>query len=102
MSIPLAAHLLHESITSSPTPAATSPPNASTDRGLKATTRGPELVEKGLMLATALAPVIGYDQAAAVAKEAGHANSNRTIREVAREKQISPINNCKTSSTPRK
>ena len=32
--------------------------------GLTATERGPELVEQGLMLATALAPVIGYDEAA--------------------------------------
>lgn len=52
--------------------------------GLKATDRGPELVEKGLMLATALAPVIGYDAAAAIAKEA--ARTGRTIREVARER----------------
>ncbi len=53
-------------------------------KGLKATERGPEMVEKGLMLATALAPVVGYDLAAAIAKEA--AKSGRTIREVAREK----------------
>ncbi len=52
--------------------------------GLKATDRGPELVERGLMLATALAPVIGYDAAAAIAKEA--AATGRTIREVARER----------------
>ena len=31
--------------------------------GLKATERGPALVEQGLMLATALAPEIGYDAA---------------------------------------
>ena len=49
--------------------------------GLAATERGPESVERGLMLATALAPVVGYDEAAAIAKEA--ANSGRTIREVA-------------------
>jgi fumarate hydratase class II len=42
------------------------------------------MVERGLMLATALAPAIGYDQAAAIAKEA--AKTGRTIREVAREK----------------
>jgi fumarate hydratase class II len=41
-------------------------------------------VERGLMLATGLAPAIGYDAAAAIAKEA--AKSGRTIREVAREK----------------
>ena len=38
--------------------------------GLQATERGPQLVEQGLMLATALAPEIGYDAAAALAKEA--------------------------------
>jgi fumarate hydratase class II len=51
--------------------------------GLQATERGPEMVEKGLMLATALAPVIGYEAAAALAKEA--AKTGKTIREVARE-----------------
>ncbi len=51
--------------------------------GLTATTRGPEMVEKGLMIGTALAPIVGYDAAAAIAKEA--AKSGRTIREVARE-----------------
>ena len=51
--------------------------------GLRATDRGPELAEKGLAIATGLAPLIGYDAAAAVAKEA--ARSGRTIREVARE-----------------
>jgi len=52
--------------------------------GLTATNRGPEMVEKGLMITTALAPEIGYDAAAAIAKEAYA--SGRTIREVAREK----------------
>ncbi|AHY47566.1 Fumarase [Rubrobacter radiotolerans] len=52
--------------------------------GLEATDRGPALVEQGLMLATALAPEIGYDTAAALAKEAY--KTDRTIREVAREK----------------
>jgi fumarate hydratase, class II len=51
--------------------------------GLQATERGPEMVEKGLMLATALAPVIGYEAAAALAREA--AKTGKTIREVARE-----------------
>ena len=53
-------------------------------KGLRATERGPEMVERGLMLATALAPAIGYDAAAEIAKEA--AKTNRTIREVAGEK----------------
>ncbi len=52
--------------------------------GLSATGRGPALVEQGLMLATALAPVIGYDDAAALAKEA--LKSGRTIRELALER----------------
>ena len=52
--------------------------------GLRATEMGPELVEKGLAMATALAPIIGYDAAAEIAKEA--AASGRTIREVARER----------------
>ena len=51
---------------------------------IQATERGPELVEKGLMLATALAPEIGYDRAAEISKEAY--KTGRTIREVAREK----------------
>jgi fumarate hydratase, class II len=52
--------------------------------GIQATERGPELVEKGLMLATALAPTIGYDRAAEISKEAY--KTGRTIREVARER----------------
>ena len=52
--------------------------------GLTATERGPQLVEQGLMLATALAPVIGYDDAAKLAKEAF--KSGRTIRELALER----------------
>src|SRR5918993_1068357 len=51
--------------------------------GLQATDRGPELVERGLMLATALAPEVGYDKAAEISKEAY--KTGKTIREVARE-----------------
>ncbi|HET6946265.1 MAG TPA: class II fumarate hydratase [bacterium] len=51
--------------------------------GLAATPRAAELVERGLMLTTALAPIIGYDKAAEIAKKA--AATGRTIREVARE-----------------
>jgi fumarate hydratase class II len=56
--------------------------------GLAATDRGPALVEQGLMLATALAPEIGYDAAAALAKDA--LKSGRTIRELATEHGIAP------------
>ncbi len=52
--------------------------------GIKATSKGPEMVERGLAICTALAPIIGYDAAANIAKEA--AKTGRTIREVAREK----------------
>ena len=51
--------------------------------GLTATTRGPELLERGLAICTGLVPAIGYDAAAAIAHEAF--TSNRTVREVALE-----------------
>src|SRR5207247_8193576 len=51
--------------------------------GLAATRTGPDLVERGLMLATALAPVVGYDKEAEIAKLDDRAG--RTIREFARE-----------------
>ncbi len=53
-------------------------------KGLQATDRGPEMVERGLMLATGLVPAIGYDAAADIAKTA--AKTGRSVREVAREK----------------
>jgi fumarate hydratase class II len=52
-------------------------------RGIKATERGPELVERGLAICTGLVPLIGYDAAASIAKQA--AKSGKTVREVARE-----------------
>ncbi len=45
-----------------------------------------ELVQRSLMLVTALNPFIGYDQAAAVAKEAFA--TGRTLREVVLEKKL--------------
>jgi fumarate hydratase class II len=53
-------------------------------KGLKATRKGPEMVERGLAICTSLAPVIGYDAAADISKEAY--KSGRTIREVTRER----------------
>ncbi|CAI8038615.1 Fumarate hydratase class II [Geodia barretti] len=50
--------------------------------GITATATGPAMVEKGLMLGTALAPSIGYDAAAGIAKKA--AETGQTIREIAR------------------
>jgi len=54
--------------------------------GLQATDRGPELVERSPMLATALNPVIGYDEAAKIAKES--MRTGRSIRQLARTKGI--------------
>ena len=51
-------------------------------KGIQATETGPLTVEKGLMLGTALSPAIGYDAAAAIAKEA--ASTGQTIRQVAK------------------
>jgi fumarate hydratase class II len=50
-------------------------------RGTLATGRGPELVEQGLAICTGLVPYVGYDKAAAIAKEA--ARTGKTVREVA-------------------
>ena len=47
-----------------------------------------ELVEQSLAMCTALAPMIGYDEAAAIAKEAFA--TGRTVRELAREKGVLP------------
>ena len=49
--------------------------------GLRATERGPEMVHRGLAIATTLVPHIGYDAAAAIAKEAQA--TGKSIRDVA-------------------
>ncbi len=49
--------------------------------GITATSRGPELVERGLALCTALVPEIGYDMAASISHHAFE--SGETVREVA-------------------
>ena len=54
--------------------------------GLQATDRGPELVERSPMLATALNPVIGYDEAAKLAKES--IRTGRSIRQLARTRGV--------------
>ena len=80
--LPVAAHNLLQSI--SLLTAAVRNFTEKAIRGLKATERGPEMVERGLAIATALVPAIGYDAAAEISKEAF--KSGRTIREVARER----------------
>jgi len=47
-----------------------------------------EMVEKSLAMVTSLAPKIGYDQAASIAKEAFA--TGRTVRELAKERQVLP------------
>ena len=80
--MPVAAHNLLQSIDL----LAASTHNFSTQciEGLIATGKGPQMVEQGLAIATTLVPVIGYDSAAAIAKEAQL--SGRSVREVASEK----------------
>jgi fumarate hydratase, class II len=48
--------------------------------------RAEQLVEQSLAMCTALAPVIGYDRAAAIAKQA-HA-TGKTVRQVALEEKV--------------
>jgi len=47
-----------------------------------------ELVELSMAMVTSLAPKIGYDRAAEIAKES--AKTGRTVREIAREKKVLP------------
>ena len=51
-------------------------------------TRNNEMVEKSLAMCTALAPEIGYDAAAAIAKESY--KTGRTVREIALERKVLP------------
>jgi fumarate hydratase class II len=70
----------------------TSAVRAFTDRcvvGIEANVeRCREAVERSLAMATALAPVVGYDRAAEVSEEAYR--TGRTVREVAREWELMP------------
>ena len=52
--------------------------------GITDTRKGPESVEQGLALCTALVPAVGYDTAAAISHEASL--SGKTIRQVAAER----------------
>ena len=59
-----------------------------------------ETVERNLALATALAPTIGYDRAAAIAKEAYE--SDRTVREVVLAWEILPLEELDAALDPRR
>ena len=83
--IPLIAHALHEAIHCLANGARVFADACV--HGIEAdAARCSELVQRSLMLVTALNPHIGYDQAAAVAKEAFA--TNRTLREVVLEKKL--------------
>ncbi len=84
--MPIAAHNLLESIEI----LSTGSRNFSEQciEGLIATDNGPQMVNQGLAICTALAPKIGYDKAADIAHKASE--SGETIKEVAlRETQLS-------------
>ena len=60
----------------------------------------PSLVAGGTALATALAPVIGYERAAEIAQEAHR--SGRTVREVAAEAGVLPPDELDSLLDPRR
>jgi len=59
-----------------------------------------EMVEKSLAMVTALAPVIGYDAAAKIAKESF--TSGKTVREVAKAHKVLPEEKLKKILDPRR
>ena len=85
VNIPLIAHALHESITCLSNGARTFADRCVEDLQVNEE-RCQELVDRSLMLVTALNPHIGYDNAAMVAKTAF--NENKTLREVVLEKGL--------------
>lgn len=85
VTMPLMAHALHEAIRCLANGARTF--TQACVRGIEAdAARCRELTDRSLMLVTALNPYIGYDQAAAVAKEA--LASGRTLREIVLAKKL--------------
>jgi len=85
VTLPLMAHCLHEAIHCLATGARVFAEKCV--EGIEADeARCRELVDRSLMLVTALNPFIGYDQAAAVAKEA--LKSGRTLREIVLERKL--------------
>ena len=52
-----------------------------------------QMVEQSLAMCTALAPVIGYDKAADIAKEAN--KTGKTVRQIAEAKKVLPENDLK-------
>ena len=58
-----------------------------------------ELVEQSLAMCTSLAPLIGYDAAASIAKEAF--KTGRTVRQIAAERQVLPADELERALDPR-
>ncbi|MGH7849443.1 MAG: class II fumarate hydratase [Thermodesulfobacteriota bacterium] len=68
-------------------------------KGIKADReRCEEMIEKSLAMCTSLAPVIGYDSAAKIAKEAYE--TGKTVRQVALEKKVLPAEKLKQLLDP--
>jgi fumarate hydratase class II len=61
--------------------------------------RNREMIEKSMAMVTALAPRIGYDKAAEIAKESF--KTGRTVREIAMEKQVLPPDELERALDPR-
>ena len=61
--------------------------------------RNRSLVEGSLAMCTSLAPIIGYDKAAAIAKEAF--KTGRTVREIAQEQEVLPADELEKVLDPR-
>ena len=57
-----------------------------------------ELVELSMAMVTSLAPKIGYDRAAEIAKES--AKTGKTVREICREKNILPEKELRAALDP--
>ena len=57
-----------------------------------------ELVELAMAMVTSLAPKIGYDRAAEIAKES--ANTGKTVREICREKKVLQENDLESALDP--
>ena len=101
--MPVAAHNVLESIDI----LATSSRNLADQciSGLTATERGPQMVHRGLAIVTTLVPHVGYDAAAAIAKEAQA--TGKTVKEIAAvrtelsDKEMDEILDPETMTDPR-
>jgi fumarate hydratase class II len=98
MAMPVAAYDLLQSI--SLLAAATRTFTQRCIGGLRATSRGPGLVDRGLAIATALAPRVGYDVAARVAYEA--ASTGETVLEAAKRLTDVPEQELRSLLDPRR